>query len=82
MSKKHDNFVRLAESRVDKALEALRVIGNLTNRSYYEFTQEEAKEIIAALQSAVGDLKVQFAKADATESRGFKLQSAAKKGSN
>ena len=79
MSTKHENFVRLAESRVDKALSAIRVIGNLTNRSYYEFSPDEAKEIVSALQSAVNDLKVQFSRAEAPESRGFKLQSSSRK---
>ncbi len=73
MSEKHDNFVRLAESRVNKALDAMRVIGNLTNRSYYEFDADEAKEIIQALQSGLNELKVQFSKNDHDAPRGFTL---------
>jgi hypothetical protein len=79
MSQKHENFVRLAESRVDKALDAIRIIGNLTNRNYYEFSAEEAREITSALQVAVNDLKSQFARAEAAQSRGFKLQSSTRK---
>lgn len=73
MSEKHDNFVRLAESRVNKALDAMRVIGNLTNRSYYEFDADEAKEIIQALQAGLNELKIQFAKTDSDAPRGFTL---------
>ena len=33
VSEKRDNFIRLAEGRVTRAIDSIRVIGNLSNRS-------------------------------------------------
>ena len=73
MSEKRDNFIRLAEGRVTRAIDSIRVIGNLSNRSNYEYTEEDSKKIIDALQSEVNALKVQF-KPKPTSSKGFKLK--------
>ena len=59
-SKKHDNFVRLAEPRVNKALDSIRIVGNLSNPTYYEYSADEVREILTALVSAVNDVKRQF----------------------
>lgn len=73
MSEKRDNFIRLAEGRVTRAIDSIRVIGNLSNRSNYEYTVEDSKRIIDALQSEINALKVQF-KPKASSSKGFKLK--------
>ncbi len=73
MSEKRDNFIRLAEGRVTRAIDSIRVIGNLSNRSNYEYTTEDTKRIIDALQGEINALKVQF-KPRATTDKGFKLR--------
>ena len=72
MSDKRDNFIRLAEGRVTRAIDSMRVIGNLSNRSNYEYTEEDTKRIIDALQREVNELKLQF-KPKASTKKGFKL---------
>jgi hypothetical protein len=73
VSEKRDNFIRLAEGRVARAIDSIRVIGNLSNRSNYEYTEEDSKRIIDALQSEITALKVQF-KPKTTSKKGFKLK--------
>jgi len=73
VSAKRDNFIRLAEGRVTRAIDSIRVIGNLSNRSNYEYTEEDSKRIIDALQREVNELKVQF-KPKAYTQKGFKLK--------
>ena len=73
MSEKRDNFIRLAEGRVTRAIDSIRVIGNLSNRSNYEYSEEDSKRIIDALQSEINALKVQF-KPRQTTNKGFKLK--------
>ena len=73
MSEKRDNFIRLAEGRVTRAIDSIRVIGNLSNRSNYEYTEQDSKRIIDALQSEITALKVQF-KPKANAKKGFKLK--------
>jgi len=38
MKGKRENFVRLAEGRVNRALKDIRLIGNLSNRSAYSYS--------------------------------------------
>ncbi len=66
-------FVRLAESRTAKAMKAIRVIGNLGNRSQYEFDERDVKKIIAALNAEVDQLKSRLAEADRKKTVEFKL---------
>jgi uncharacterized small protein (DUF1192 family) len=75
MSEKRDNFIRLAEGRVTRAIESIRVIGNLSNRSNYEYSEEEVKKIISVLQSEINDLKSQFAPKGKKTAKNFKLKS-------
>jgi len=73
MSKKHDNFVRLAEARVNKALDSIRIVGNLSNRAYYDYSEAEVLEIVRALNSAIVDLKGQFIRAGQDTKQGFRF---------
>ena len=57
---KEDNFVRLAEARTNKALKSIELIGNLSNRSSYEYSQTQVDAIFSALQSAVSTQKSKF----------------------
>ena len=50
---KSDRFRRLAEPRVNKAEKAIKLVGNLGNRSLYEMTDAERKKIISHLMMVV-----------------------------
>lgn len=55
---KADKFKRLAESRVNKALDALATVRSLANKNNYEFTDEQSAKIMGALEGGltqVGD---------------------------
>jgi hypothetical protein len=58
---KHPKFRALAESRTNKALEAIGRIGNLSNRSLYEWDEDEVRSIIKALKSEVAEVEARFA---------------------
>lgn len=73
LSAKRENFIRLAEGRVTRAIDSIRVIGNLSNRSNYEYTEADSKRIIDALQSEINALKVQF-KPKPSSNKGFRLK--------
>ena len=61
MRDKRAKFVQLANQRVTRAIDQIRLIGNLSNRAAYEFDEEDAKKIIKALQRAVDTAKSRFA---------------------
>ena len=62
MSNKRQKFVDLAEARVNKALKDIQLIGNLSNRSAYEFGDGDIKKIFTTLQKALDGAKGRFAK--------------------
>ncbi len=68
---KREKFVRLAENRTNKALEMIQLIGNLSNRSVYEYTAADVEKIFNALEEEVAQAKKQFTTVGKTEK--FKL---------
>lgn len=73
MVDKRARFVELAEKRVNRTIDSFRLIGNLSNRSNYEYTEEDAKKILAALDAEMKTLKRRFS-SEAIEDRArFKL---------
>lgn len=73
MRDKRQKFVELAEKRVCRAIEMIRLIGNLANRSNYEYTEEEQAKILAALEVEVKRVKGRFATETAKKIEKFKL---------
>lgn len=62
MRDKRQKFVNLAEARVGKALKDLQLIGNLSNKAAYDFTEADVRKIFAALQKALDNAKGRFTK--------------------
>ncbi len=61
MNDKHrENFVRLAEKRVDKVLHDMKLIGNLANKNNYTYSIDDSEKILEALHDAVEKVKVRF----------------------
>ncbi len=57
---KRDNFERLAEKRMTEAIKKIRLIGNLSNRNNYDYTDVHVKEMISALENEIVLLKNKF----------------------
>lgn len=70
MSTKRERFKRLAEQRTNAVLHKLKVLGNCSNRSAYEYTEEEINRIFATVERTVRDMKSKF---HFTQERKFKL---------
>ena len=60
MNDKRNNFKRLAEARTEKILAMLDLIGNLSNKSFYEYTDEEVDKIFKAITESVENNKNKF----------------------
>lgn len=70
---KRAKFVELGTNRVNRAIKDLRLIGNLSNRSTYEYGDEDAKKILRALQRELDDLKLRFRGEDQGDDNMFAL---------
>lgn len=66
-------FVELAEKRVQRALKDIKLIGNLSNRSNYSYTDADVKKIYAALKKGLDEMKARFDSKGAAEDETFKL---------
>ena len=60
MSKARENFVRLAERRTRRALKDIRLIGNLSNRSNYSWTEEDVGLMFSALETELRVARKRF----------------------
>jgi hypothetical protein len=66
-------FIELAEKRVSRTLKDIKLIGNLSNRSNYAYTDQDVKKIHAALKNAVEEMHQRFRSKGANEGESFKL---------
>lgn len=57
---KSEKFKELAEKRVNNAIDEIRKIGNLGNKSRYEYTDKQVKQIFVSLESSIKEAKVKF----------------------
>ena len=53
-------FVELAEKRVSKTLRDLQLIGNLSNRSNYQYREEDVEKIFKALSAELRACRKRF----------------------
>ena len=44
-----ESFKRLANNRVNRAIKAIQLVCNLSNKSHYQYTDKQSKQIIQAL---------------------------------
>lgn len=58
---KRAKFREIAESRTNKAIEAIGRIGNLSNRSLYEWEEAELRKVLKAMRDAIAEVEARFA---------------------
>lgn len=73
MRDRRERFVALAEARTDKALNAIRLLGNLSNKSNYEYSEADVNKIVKALEAEIKMVRSRFADASAGRERTFRL---------
>jgi len=57
---KRVKFVSLAERRVNRAIKDIRLIGNLSNRANYRYTDEDVAKIVRVLKAELDELRLRF----------------------
>ena len=73
MSKKNDKFKELAENRVRKAIKLLKLIGNLANKTHYDYSSHDSNKIISVLRNEVKNIETRFKSKNSTDDNDFKL---------
>lgn len=67
-------FIRLATKRVNNALKAIQLIGNLSNRSNYQYTDRDVDKIFAALSAELKNCRERFSASGTKNKNGFSLE--------
>lgn len=70
MESRQERFKRLATRRVNNLLNQLRLLGNLSNKSSYDYSEEEVNKIFSAIE---GQLRIAKAKFLSHRKKEFKL---------
>ena len=65
---KRAKFVELGERRVANAIKALRLVGNLADKSNYNYSARDAMDITRALRAEVSDVANKFKSSDSGKS--------------
>ena len=73
MRDKRGKFVELVEARVNRAIKDIQLIGNLSNRSAYAYTDEDVRKVFRALQKELDTAKARFGGEGMSKEEGFKL---------
>lgn len=59
-NKRRENFKRLAEARTNQVLKKLKILGNCSNRSSYDYTEEEINKIFSEIEKKLREVKARF----------------------
>lgn len=60
MQDKRQRFERLATKRTNAVLEKLRLLGNLSFKVNYEYSEEDINKIFSAIESRLRIIKTKF----------------------
>ena len=69
---RRDNFKRIAEGRTNKIIHYISLLGNLSNRSYYDYSQKDINLIFDAIQKELDYQRTRFNEPEITEKK-FRL---------
>ena len=72
METKREKFKRLAEARTNKIIDMVRLLGNLSSKSTYDYSDDDINKIFNSIDKELKISKMKFSCAD-SESTKFKL---------
>lgn len=66
-------FKRLAEKRVSNMLKTIRLVGNLSNKSNYDYTSNDVEKIFSVIQRELKTCRAKFANGTDESANNFRL---------
>ena len=70
---KREKFDRLAEARTNKTIAMIQLLGNCSNSSAYDYTQQDVDKIFAAIEAEIREAKKKFNRIESKKSSRFTL---------
>ena len=68
---KRSKFTKIAEARTNKIIDMIRLLSNCSNRSYYDYSEEDIRKIFNAVER---EIKLAKAKFEGTKKSKFSLE--------
>lgn len=68
-NEKANNFKRITENRVNKILQLFDQLKNLTNKSFYEYSNDDIEKIFETLEREMSDTKKILLNANSTDKK-------------
>ena len=66
---KRERFIRIAEARTNKILDMMKLLGNCSSKSNYDYTDDDIKKIFTALEREMKNTRNKFLGIEAKEER-------------
>lgn len=60
MTNKRERFIRVAESRTNKIIDMIRLLGNCANKSNYEYDEKDIARIYDVIKKELNDSQAKF----------------------
>ena len=60
VEEKRERFKRVAENRTNRIIESIRLLGNCSNRSNYEYSDEDVAKIFSAIEKELKQAKLKY----------------------
>ncbi|MEB4887660.1 MULTISPECIES: hypothetical protein [Priestia] len=73
-NKKREKFEELAEKRVTDTVKKIRLIGNLSNRNNYDYSDQHVKQILSTLEEEIKILRAKFSESQREKDSTFKFK--------
>lgn len=70
---KRERFVRVAETRTNKIIGMIRLLGNCSGKGAYEYTQVDVKKIFGAIESELDEARKRFGTKKGGDKKAFSL---------
>ncbi|MFQ5688350.1 MAG: hypothetical protein ACE5GV_17010 [Candidatus Scalindua sp.] len=59
-NQKRERFVKIAEARTNKIIKMIRLLSNCSNKSAYEYDEDEVKKIFGTLERELRQARMKF----------------------
>ncbi|MCB6607872.1 hypothetical protein V3C10_19470 [[Clostridium] symbiosum] len=59
-NRKNENFLRLSKERVNKVIDAIERLENLSNKNQYSYTDEQVEKMFTAIEESLDSAKKSF----------------------
>ncbi len=73
MDVKRERFLKLTNKRVNSAINQIRLVGNISDKRYYIYSEAEAKKIIDVLKKEVKKTEERFSSSKLKGSEKFDI---------